>query len=233
MTQDPGLGTQEPPGDGLAAESCVLSPESSVILASRSPRRIEILSLAVPRARIRVLPPSSPDESGFEGLTTRAAIEERLLAIAAAKRDDVQRQLGAEAEGAVIVAGDTVVVVGGHDGELLVLGQPPESAWRETTRRWFHDHYLGRTHVALSGLCVTGPGGRRDVVVETQVTFRAAPPAEVDWYLGTGEPRGRAGGYAIQGLASVFVDRIEGSFTNVVGLPLRELIEALQITGAT
>lgn len=202
-----------------------------IILASRSPRRFELLSLIVPRERIRVLPPSSADEAGFEGLTTRTVIERRLRSVAAAKCDDVLRQLGDEAGWSLTIAADTVIVAGEHDGELVVLGQPPESEWRETTRRWFFDYYAGRSHVALTGLCVATPTGRREFVVETRVTFRADAAKYLDWYLDTEESRGKAGGYAIQGAGSVFVDRLDGSLTNVVGLPLRELLTVLRELG--
>lgn len=243
-------------GSTPAPPSSIPHPLSSgiVVLGSRSLRRAELLSLVVPRERIRVVPPSSAEEAGFEGLTSRAAIEERLRAIAAAKRDDVLRQIGGE-RGAVVVTADTVVVVNGNDGRmedgggkmetggstlsppssildppssnLLVLGQPPESDWREVTRRWFLDHYAGRTHSVLTGLCVAAPSGSREAVVESRVTFRADAADLLDWYLDMDEPRGVAGGYAIQRAGSVFVERIEGSLTNVVGLPLRELVEAL------
>lgn len=178
-----------------------------------------------------MLPPSSADEAGFDGLTTRTAIEEQLRSVAAVKCDDVLRQLGDDARRAIVVAADTVIVAGERDGELVVLGQPPEEDWRETTRRWFLDHYAGRTHVALTGLCIAAAAGRRKLVVETRVTFRADAAEYLDWYLDTEEPRGKAGGYAIQGAGSVFVTRVEGSLTNVVGLPLRELLDVLRELG--
>jgi len=209
-----------------------------VVLASRSPRRLELLSLLVPRERIRVVPPPSSEEAGFEGLRSRHEIEARLRSIAAAKCDAVRGRLGPEAGNAIIVAADTVIVVTAPPSSLdsrlstldslLVLGQPPESDWRETTRRWFVDYYAGRTHSALTGLCVEGPGGRSEAITETFVTFRRNLESDLDWYLGTEEPRGKAGGYAIQGLGSAFVERVEGSLTNVVGLPLRELRSAMR-----
>ncbi|HEX6984486.1 MAG TPA: Maf family protein, partial [Planctomycetaceae bacterium] len=214
------------------SDSCLLSPDSSFVLASRSPRRLELLALVVPRDRIRVVPPASPDEAGFDGLRTRRGIETRLLAIAAAKCDDVLSQLGGEAGRSIVIAADTVIVAGEADGELVPLGQPPEPDWRETTRGWFLDYYAGRTHLALTGLCVAGPRGRRETVVATRVAFRPDVAAYLDWYLATGEPRGKAGGYAIQGAGSLFVDRVEGSLTNVVGLPLRELLDVLRELGA-
>lgn len=206
----------------------LLPSDSSVILASRSPRRLELLSLLVPRDRIRVVPPPSPEEAGFEGLGTRGEIEGQLREVAAAKCEAVLRHLGPEAEDATVVAADTIIVARAAGGRPVVLGQPPDDDWRETTRRWFTEFYAGRTHSVLTGLCVAGPGGRREAIAETSVTFRADLGADLGWYLDTGEPRGKAGGYAIQGAGSVFVERVEGSLTNVVGLPLETLRPGLR-----
>jgi septum formation protein len=199
----------------------------SVVLASRSPRRLELLSRLVPADEIRVLPPRSHVEEEFDGLRTLSAIEERAAEITAAKCDDVLWQLGTAAADSVVIAADTVVVVGAGD-ELLAIGQPPEPGWQATTRRWFTDHYAGRTHRVLTALCVASPVARYEKVVSTHVTFRDDVAAYLDWYLETAEPRGKAGGYAIQGAGSLFIDRVEGSLTNVVGLPLRELYDILR-----
>ncbi|MGC1275945.1 MAG: Maf family protein [Planctomycetaceae bacterium] len=198
-----------------------------IVLASRSPRRLELLASIVPRERIRVVPPASANEAGFELLHTLAAIEDRLRSIAAAKCDDVCSRSDREETSPVIIAADTVIVVGDRDGEYVVLGQPPEPDWCETTRRWFLDQYAGKTHLALTCLCVALDGLQRETIVTTRVTFRTDVEQHLDWYLATGEPRGKAGGYAIQGAGSIFVDRIEGSLTNVIGLPLRELLGVL------
>ncbi len=214
--------------DVVIGESLAATLGSGLItLASRSPRRLELLASVVPRERIRVVPPGTSDEAGFDGLHTLAAIEDRLRSIAAAKCDDVRSQLGSEAAASVVIAADTVIVVGDQDGERLVLGQPPETDWRETTRRWFLDHYAGRTHLALTALCIALGERRRQTIVSTGVKIRTDAADYLDWYLGTEEPRGKAGGYAIQGVGSVLVDRIDGSLTNVIGLPLRELIDIL------
>lgn len=205
-----------------------MTPRCRIVLASRSPRRRELLGHIVPPEQIEVLPPSSSEEVGFEGLHQRSLIEERLRLIAATKCDDVTRQLGAERDRCCVVSADTVVVVGDGDGKYCVLGQPPDSNWRETTRHWFLDHYAGRGHIAMTGLCVISPFGRREKIVSTHVAFRSDVAKHLDWYLSTGEPIGKAGGYAIQGAASIFIERIEGSLTNVVGLPLRELLDVLK-----
>ena len=202
-----------------------------IVLASRSPRRLELLSSIAPRAAIRVVPPTSHVEEEFEGLRTLAAIEERAAEIAATKCDDVLGQLGNAAVEAIVIAADTVVVVETGD-RLLALGQPPEPNWQQVVRSWFVEHYAGRTHRVLTALCVATPTGRYEKVITTHVTFRDDVASYLDWYLQTEEPRGKAGGYAIQGAGSLFVDRVEGSLTNVVGLPLRELLDLLRTAEA-
>lgn len=194
-----------------------------IILASRSPRRRELLALLVPAEAIRVMPPANADEAGFHGLNSLAEIERQLLSIATAKRDDVLNQLGEERSRCCVIAADTVVVVGEQDGARQVLGQPPERDWQSTARRWFLEHYAGRTHLVLTGLSVAAPHRQIERIIASRVTFRSDVEVDLDWYLATGEPQGKAGGYAIQGLGSLFVERVEGSLTNVVGLPLEEL----------
>ena len=206
--------------------------EHSFVLASRSPRRRELLGLIVPADRISIVPPRDAAEAGFDGLSTTAAIERRLAEIARAKAEDVADQLGGAtgAQARVIIAADTTVVVGATDGALCVLGQPPETeAWRDTVRRWFREHYAGRTHRALTALCVIGPTGRRvERIASTAVTIVADVEKYLAWYLATEEPRGKAGGYAIQGAASVFVSQVTGSLSNVIGLPLEALLDAFE-----
>jgi septum formation protein len=209
--------------------------ECCFILASRSPRRRELLGLLVPPGSIRVFPPRDASEAGFEGLATRAAIERRLAEIAGDKAADVSRQWestladGMGTAPRVIIAADTTIVVSAAGGTLKVLGQPPaDDSWKETVRRWFREEYAGRTHLALTALCVIGPGGRKaERIVTTEVTMIADVENHLEWYIGTEEPRGKAGGYGIQGAGSVFVSQVTGSLSNVVGLPLEALLEVL------
>jgi septum formation protein len=201
------------------------------VLGSRSPRRLELLQQIVPAESIEVLPPRSSEEANFNGLTDWAQIESRLLEIARAKFADVVDQLRTRPKGTqpVVIAADTIVVVNGADGQLFVLGQPPDDpTWPEIVRRWFLDFYAGRTHVVATAFCVAKPGRPRvDRVVRSSVTFHDDVGRWLDWYLATGEPRGKAGGYAVQGAGGIFVSRIDGSLSNVIGLPLRELLEVL------
>ncbi|TWU14292.1 Maf-like protein YhdE [Symmachiella macrocystis] len=201
-----------------------------VILASRSPRRRELLAHLVAEESIQVLPPRSAEEAGFDGLRDWASIKSQLLNIAGDKCDDVCEQL-AESGAAfhTVVAADTVGVCGDKDGNLVVLGQPPEdSNWQETVAGWFRDYYFGREHTVLTGLCVADASGARvECIATTQVAMVAEDDELLNWYLTTDEPRGKAGGYAIQGAGSMFVESISGSLSNVIGLPLELLREIL------
>ena len=201
--------------------------DGKLILGSRSPRRLELLSYLVPPAQIVVIPPRATDEAGFDGLHDRAAIEQRLREIARTKCNDVRAQL---ADGwLALLTADTVIVGAHDDGSLAVLGQPPGQDWQDTVREWFERYYLGRTHLALTSVCIAAPDGRTDeCLVASEVRFRADAQPFLDWYLSTGEPQGKAGGYALQGAGSLFVEQVIGSISNVVGLPLRETAATLQ-----
>ena len=209
------------------------------ILGSRSPRRLELLRLIVPAEQIDVVPPPSSNEADFNGLTTWEAIRDRLVEIARDKSEQVLRQLTEQQRRqSIVITADTVIVASkaprgrspSASEALCVLGQPPEDdTWREAVRAWFTDYYAGREHVAATALNVGLPntGEIIECVVTTTVTFRPDVDRWLEWYLATGEPRGKAGGYALQGAGSVFVERVQGSLSNVVGLPLEALVEIL------
>jgi septum formation protein len=209
------------------------------VLGSRSPRRLELLSQIVPRGLIDVLPPTNTEEAGFENLHGWPAIENRLREIARHKCDDVLKQWQTRTSGPVfapnsaIIAADTIVVVRDAGERLLVLGQPPaDDTWADTVCKWFRDYYAGRTHWAVSAVCVALPSGKvAERVVRSEVTFVPDVESRLEWYIATEEPRGKAGGYALQGAGSIFISRVEGSLSNVVGLPLAELMEMLDELG--
>ena len=192
----------------------------TIVLGSRSPRRRELLSLLVPPERILILPPSDPEEPGFEGLLEESAITDQLRRIAGMKNENVRARSECPREALVLTA-DTVIVAG-TPGAYAVLGQPPSREdWQQTVREWFHTHYFNRTHRAMTAVVVSLADGRRwEQIVETRVTMGPEDAVRLDWYLATGEPQGKAGGYALQGAGSVFITRVEGSLSNVVGLPL-------------
>ena len=203
------------------------------ILASRSPRRLELLRQIVHPELIIVQPPESSHEQGFDDCGDIASIHARLKSIVSHKAEQVREALNAEEASlyerprTLIIAADTTVIASDADGSPIVLGQPPEHEdWREVVSDWFRRYYAGRTHVAATAVHVVTPDGRRaERLIETRVTFRPDVDRWLNWYLLTGEPRGKAGGYALQGAGSVFIDKVEGSLSNVVGLPLEALLE--------
>ncbi len=203
------------------------------LLASRSPRRRELLGLLVPPRQIDVMAPPSANEAGFEGLTTWAEIRQRIGEIAVDKARQVLVQIGTPFRPTLVIAADTTVVVSqDQDGgaelsrqhSLMALGQPPDDNWQPVVKEWFLKHYAARTHWVVTALSLIPPEGPMDTaVVTTSVTFRADVETWLEWYLATGESVGKAGGYAIQGAGSLFVTGLQGSLTNVIGLPLEQL----------
>lgn len=202
------------------------------ILASRSPRRLELLQQIVHPELIEVRPPASALEEGFDDCGSLDTIRERLAEIAREKAEQARLLLNEEEASlherprTLLISADTTVVVT-HHHRPIVLGQPPDhDEWREIVSDWFIHHYAGQTHSALTAVYVTTPDGRNaSQIVETRVTFRADVERWLNWYLLTGEPRGKAGGYALQGAGSVFIEKVEGSLSNVIGLPLELLLE--------
>lgn len=205
-----------------------------IILGSRSPRRFELLSQIFPAEEIEILPPLVEEEAGFGGLATIVDIKSRLLTIATHKWDDVHGQL-TQRDGPLplILTADTVVVASGPMGEPVALEKPPDgNEFAPTVRCWFREYYAGKPHIVLTAFVLGFPESRRvGRVVSTEVTFRDDVDRWLEWYIATGEPRGKAGGYAIQERGSIFVTRMEGSYSNVVGLPLEELMQALSELG--
>jgi septum formation protein len=144
--------------------------------------------------------------------------------VAAAKLEAVRRQLGSASVGTIVVAADTTVEIDG-----AILGKPVDAAeavWM-LSRLGGHEH---RVHTGLA-VAVAVPGCRSTEweghveVVTTRVRFRELEESEVEAYVASGEPLDKAGAYAIQGRARDFVERVEGSLSGVVGLPLERLAE--------
>ena len=192
------------------------------ILASQSPRRRELL--AGTGLSFRILIPDI-EEIPARGETAKAfarrAAREKAQAVAA--------RCGRPAKGQrrLIIACDTVVAIG-----ETILGKPRN----EQEAANMLQRLSGREHAVLSGLCVLKLPARGRVVrkyrlVRTRVCFRTLDPNEIHAYASSGEPLDKAGAYAIQGGAAGMVRWIRGSYTNVVGLPLAETIEALRAFG--
>jgi septum formation protein len=144
-----------------------------------------------------------------------------VAAHAAGKAEDVAVRVGIPDGGAVLGA-DTAVVIDG-----LTLGKPVD---REDAVRMLR-RLSGRTHTVLTAVSLLHSFGAERFVAATDVTFRELRDAHVEWYLQRGEWQGRAGGYAIQGAGAGFVARIDGDQTNVIGLPVAMLVDALERIG--
>ena len=180
-----------------------------LVLASGSPRRAELLKAAgIPFEALAV----DIDETPL----TREAPEAHVRRLAEQKARTAAKTRPAS----VVLAADTIVVV-----DDRILGKPKDTAEaREMLRA-----LSGRTHEVLTGVALIAPGS--DPIVEvasTAVWFAPLDLHEIDWYVASGEPMDKAGAYAIQGLASRFVERIEGSYSNVVGLPVALVYRLLQ-----
>jgi len=185
------------------------------VLASGSPRRLALL------AQIGVEPdvviPADIEETprrneSPRGLAQRLAAEKASIAAAAARKRP-------ELEEAITLAADTVVCVGRRILPKCEIYDEAEDCLSLLSGR-AHRVYTGLTLVAANG-------GQRNRLVETRVRFKRLSRAEMNAYLASGEWRGKAGGYAIQGLAGAFVLRIVGSYASVVGLPLVETANLL------
>lgn len=207
-----------------------VSATRRIILGSQSPQRLQLLSTVVAQDRIDVVPPTDAQEAGFTGLVQLAAMQQRVLEIALTKGRDVLRQVENEEFG-VIISADTVVVAETANG-VQALGKPDGPGWQQLVRNWFMNHYRGQTHRVLTGLCLFFPEGVvEQEVVTTEVEFREFETSLLDWYLETGEPLNKAGGYGIQSAGSLFVSSVRGSLSNVIGLPIESLWLRLQHHG--
>lgn len=174
-----------------------------LVLASASPRRQELLTDLGLSFEVR---PADIDESVLSG---EAGVD-YVLRLARSKAAAVARA------GELVLAADTTVDL---DGELL--GKPVDEADARSLMRKLSDS-VHHVHTGVCALATGADGSVREAstVVTTSVTFAPVPDAWIDWYIATGEPFDKAGGYGMQGSAAIFVHRIDGSPTNVIGLPL-------------
>lgn len=184
-----------------------------VILASASPRRQELLR-----------------QVGIEPIVRPADFEEEAGSAAAAREVALANALGKcravalkEGDALPVVAADTIVVI-----DEAILGKPrdAEDAVAMLTR------LSGRSHQVMTGVAVRYAGRESAQVCTTQVHFRELSAAEIEAYVATGEPLDKAGAYGIQGRGALLVEKIEGCYNNVVGLPLTMLYSMLKEIGA-
>lgn len=191
-----------------------MSASMPLVLASASPRRAELLTLA---GFAFTIEPADVDESVLAG--ERPA--DYVLRVARAKAHAVAAK--PRTSQAAVLAADTTVVVKG-----AILAKPEN---REDAVRMLQS-LAGVVHEVLTGVVVVAGDRELAEVVMTRVRFVPLSPEEIAWYVETGEPEGKAGAYGIQGRAARFVDRIEGSWSNVVGLPVATVDQMLKKLGA-
>jgi septum formation protein len=187
---------------------------AKLILASASPRRAEILhTVGWPFAVLAV----DIDESRRAGEVAATYVER----VARAKADAAALR----APGSTILGADTVVVI-----ENEILGKPLDDEDARRMLRLLQD----RWHQVLTGVAIVNgeTGGARVAHEVTEVRFAEMSEDEINWYVATGEPKDKAGAYAIQGQGARFIKEIRGDYSNVVGLPVRLLYELLGTGGA-
>lgn len=179
-----------------------------LILASKSPRRAEILRAA-----------------GWEFEATVAGIDETRApgedALSYVKRlaESKARAVAGTVSSGLVLGADTVVVIAGE-----ILGQPRDDG---DARRMLQ-LLSGKWHEVLTGVALVRAGNTDEKLVEhetTRVRFAELSNEEIDWYVKTGEPRDKAGAYAIQGKGGIFIEEIAGDYFNIVGLPIRLVYE--------
>jgi septum formation protein len=174
-----------------------------LVLASGSPQRRAILEQLGIRFEVDV-----PDVDELElGPPNEVALENAFR--------KVQAVASRHSEDELILAVDTVVALGSR-----LYGKPGRAEDAEATLRAL----AGRRHAVISGVCLTQRGRHRTAAATTLVDFRPLEDRLIEWYLESEEWRGRAGGYAIQGRGAALIDRIEGDYSNVVGLPVATVL---------
>jgi septum formation protein len=202
-------------GDGRGEAAGKFAARHRLVLASASSRRLALLEqVGIEPDALR---PASIDETPKKGEPPRtyAARLARQKAMTAKERLEREPDL----MGSFVLAADTAVSV-----SRKIIGKPEylnEAASALQT-------LSGRSHRVFTSVClITDKGAVKVRTVETRVRFKRLSAEEIDSYLASGEWRGKAGGYAIQGIAGAFVQKIVGSYTNVVGLPLNEVVQLL------
>ena len=184
-----------------------------LVLASASPRRRELLAAA--GLEFDVIPSHVPEE-----LASHEAPSDYVTRLSREKAEEIARQHPSR----WIIAADTIVVLG-----ETILEKPSDEADAERMLAAI----AGRTHVVYTGVTLRNAEARyADTAVDTtEVTMMPLTDQQIRWYVATGEPLDKAGAYAVQGIGAMIVDRIDGNYTNVVGLPLATLSRMLERAG--
>lgn len=187
----------------------------TLFLASRSPRRGQLLEQLGLRFRTLAIDLPEQPQPG-------EAAEDYVRRLARAKAAAGLEQVAA-VPGACVIGADTEVVLDGH-----IFGKPADAGAAGAMLRALS----GREHRVLTAVAVAGAGHQAEVLSVSTVRFAPLDVADIDAYIATGEPFGKAGGYAIQGRAAAFIAHLSGSFSGVMGLPLHETARLLaQVPG--
>jgi septum formation protein len=186
-----------------------MQPETQLILASSSPRRRELLRQA--GYRFQVLPPPI-DDRAVSHVESPGAYVESLAYMKAVSAISAHRLTAG-----LVLGADTIVVLGGH-----VIGKPAD----EADARRILSELSGSVHQVLTGVALIDVAASRRTMAHdvTRLRMRHMTPAEIDAYVASGESMGKAGAYALQETGDRYVEQLDGSLTNVVGLPM-ELVE--------
>jgi septum formation protein len=188
-----------------------VKPSASLILASASPRRRELLRAT--GIRFRVIPSRAAESAAFPGEDPRRYVRRAAW--------DKGYEVSVRYPGAWVLSADTIVTL---DGKILGKPSDRRQAFRMLSL------LAGREHRVYTAVCLlrADRSYRADATGATRVRFRALPPAEIEGYLRTGESDDKAGAYAAQGAGTALIERVSGSFSNVVGLPMAKTISMLQ-----
>lgn len=192
--------------------------KGNIILASRSPRRLELLE----KLGLTVTVSHSCYQ---EKLLNHLSPAENVLRNAKAKAMNVLKELSHSEEGSWLVAADTVVVLNDN-----FLGKPEDDRQAKEMLRLLS----GKEHQVFTGFYLINSNTESSAgqSVRSKVRFRQLTEKEINWYVASGEPLDKAGAYGIQQLGAIFVEQIDGSYSNVVGLPICELVTAMLRLGA-
>ncbi len=185
----------------------VIEPVIPVVLASASPRRQELLSQVL--SAFEVIPANVDEEALVDadpGVTAQRLAREKALAVSALHPDSL------------VIGGDTVVALdfGGSWKQLAKPGSAEEAVA-------ILEELSGATHTVITGVCLVWLGGMNAFTEVTQVTFRQLEREEIEAYVATGSPMDKAGAYGLQDESQSFIEKVEGSVTNVIGLPMEKL----------
>jgi septum formation protein len=197
-------------GKSITGKNMSIHSKTSLILASASPRRREMLKSVGLNFKII---PAHVNEDYLAGESPRQHVK-RLSA-------DKAMVIARKHPQAWVLGADTIVVIDG-----MILGKPKNKAQAHKMLR----KLSGREHKVFTGFSIVHIATKvyKTQVIQSAVRFKTISPEEMEWYIACDEPYDKAGGYAVQGKGACFIRSIRGSFTNVIGLPLCEVMEALE-----